>query len=126
MNKEKIQELLQQEFPENKLVVESCENRRARLRTEIVSELSVMLLADTAVYSAILTTMKDESFRRPVITNLNINFLSKLESNQDLVGESWLMKDGKRLIVGEVIVYSENNSEPIAHATCTYTKLLTE
>ena len=34
MNKEEIQELIQQKFPEKKLIVESCENRRARLRFE--------------------------------------------------------------------------------------------
>jgi|TARA_Y100001951_G_scaffold98618_1_gene99646 acyl-coenzyme A thioesterase PaaI-like protein len=128
MNKEEIQELLQQEFPEKKLIVESCENRRARLRfeNESVSGLSVMLLADTAVYSAILTTM--EAVVSVVRTNLNINFLSKPDPNQDLVGESWLMKVDKSLIVGEVIIYSENDSEPIAHATCTYSfpiKILT-
>jgi len=55
-----------------------------------------------------------------VTTNLNINFLRKPEPNLDLIGESWLMKVGKRLIVGEVIIYSENDPEPVAHATCTY------
>ena len=53
-------------------------------------------------------------------TNLNINFLRKPEPHRDLVGESWLMKVGKRLIVGEVIIYSQDDPEPVAHATCTY------
>ncbi len=117
MTAEEIQNFLQQEFPENPLIVESCENRRARLRLEVdqthlrpggtISGPAMMLLADTAVYAAILT-------------NLNINFLRKPEPNLDLIGESWLMKVGKRLIVGEVIIYSENDPEPVAHATCTY------
>ena len=35
MTTEEIQNFLQQEFPENPLIVESCENRRARLRLEV-------------------------------------------------------------------------------------------
>ncbi len=128
MTAEEIQNFLQQEFPENPLIVESCKNRRARLRLEVdqthlrpggtISGPAMMLLADTAVYTAILTTIGAVALA--VTTNLNINFLRKPEPNLDLIGESWLMKVGKRLIVGEVIIYSENDPEPVAHATCTY------
>jgi acyl-coenzyme A thioesterase PaaI-like protein len=78
----------------------------------------MMMLADTAMYAAILTTMG--AVILAVTTNLNINFLRKPEPDKDLVGESWLMKVGKRLIVGEVIIYSQDDPEPVAHATCTY------
>jgi len=128
MTAEEIQNFLQQEFPENPLIVEFSENRRARLRLEVdqthlrpggtISGPTMMLLADTAVYAAILTTIGAVALA--VTTNLNINFLRKPEPNLDLIGESWLMKVGKRLIVGEVIIYSENDPEPVAHATCTY------
>ena len=128
MTAEEIQNFLQQEFLENPLIVESCENRRAKLRLEVdqthlrpggtISGPAMMLLADTAVYAAILTTIGAVALA--VTTNLNINFLRKPEPNLDLIGESWLMKVGKRLIVGEVIIYSENDPEPVAHATCTY------
>ena len=135
MTAEEIQNFLQQEFPENPLIVESCENRRARLRLEVdqthlrpggtISGPTMLLLADTAVYAASVTTIGAVALA--VRANLNINFLRKPEPNLDLIGESWLMKVGKRLIVGEVIIYSENDPEPVAHATCTYslpTKLL--
>ena len=125
---EEIQNFLQKEFTENPLIVESCENRRARLRLEVdqthlrpggtVSGPTMMMLADTAVYAAILATM--EIVVLAVTTNLNINFLRKPKPNQDLLGDSWLMKVGKRLIVGEVIIFSKNDLEPVAHATCTY------
>jgi len=108
--------------------LELCENRRARLRMDIdhthlrpggtVSGPTMMLLADTAVYAAILSTVG--AVILAVTTNLNINFLRKPESDRDLVGESWLMKVGKRLIVGEVIIYSDDDTDPVAHATCTY------
>ena len=71
-----------------------------------------------AMYAAILTTMG--AVVLAVTTNLNINFLRKPEPRRDLLGESWLMKVGKRLIVGEVIIYSQDDPEPVAHATCTY------
>ena len=70
------------------------------------------------MYAAILTTMGAVALA--VTTNLNINFLRKPEPHRDLAGESWLMKVGKRLIVGEVIIYSQDDPEPVAHATCTY------
>ena len=128
MNSDEIQRFLQQEFPENPMVVESCENRRAILRLDVdhthlrpggtISGPTMMLLADTAMYAAILTTMGGVVLA--VTTNLNINFFRKPEAHRDLVGESWLMKMGKRLIVGEVIIYSQGDPEPVAHATCTY------
>ena len=78
----------------------------------------MMLLADTAVYAAILSTMW--AVVLSVTTNLNINFLHKPEPHRSLFGESKLMKVGKRLIVGKVIIYSEHDQEPLAHATCKY------
>ena len=78
----------------------------------------MMLLADLAMYAAILNTIG--SVVLAVTTNLNINFLRKPKPDRNLVGDSKLMKVGKRLIVGEVSIYSEDDPEPVAHATCTY------
>ena len=110
------------------MAVESCENRHARLRLDVdhthlspggtVSRPTMMLLADTAVYAAILSTMV--AVVLSVTTNLNINFLRKPELHRSLFGESKLMKVGKRLIVGNVIIYLEHDQEPMAHATCKY------
>ena len=78
----------------------------------------MILLAGTAMYTAILTTMG--AVFLAMTTNLSINFLRKPEPRPDLVGKSWRMKVGKRLIVGEVIIYSQDDPEPVAHKTCTY------
>ena len=128
MTADEIQNFLQQEFHKNPMFAESCANRCARLRLDVdhthlhsggtVSGPTMMLLADTAMYAAILTTMG--AVVLAVTTNLNINFLRKPEPHRDRAGESCLMKVGKRLIVGEVIIYSQDDSEPVAHATCTY------
>ena len=110
------------------MAVESCENRHARLRLDVdhthlspggtVSRPTMMLLADTAVYAAILSTMGDVVLS--VTTNLNINFLRKPEPLRSFFGESKQMKVAKLLIVGKVIIYSEHDQEPETHATCKY------
>ena len=128
MKASEIQTLLQKEFPNYQMKVESCGNRHARIIMYIddshlrpggtVSGPSMMLLADLAMYAAILNTIGAVVLAVP--TNLNINFLRKPEPERNLVGESTLIKVGKRLIVGEVKIYSEDDPEPVAHATCTY------
>jgi len=128
MTASEIQSLLQKEFPNYKMQVESCENRLAKIILYIdnshlrpggtVSGPTMMLLADLAMYAAILNTIG--SVVLAVTTNLNINFLRKPEPNRNLIGESKLMKIGKRLIVGEVSIFSENDPKLLAHATCTY------
>ena len=110
------------------MAVETCENRHDRLRLDVdhthlspggtASRPSKMLLADTTVYAAILSTMG--AVVLSVTTNLNINFLRKPESHRNLFGESKLMKVGKLLIVGEVVIYSKHDQEPVARATCKY------
>lgn len=78
---------------------------------------SMMTLADFALYVAVLSV----AGRTPlaVTTNLSINFLRKPEK-ADLIGETRLLKAGKRLCVGEVTIFSEGQEEPVAHVTGTY------
>lgn len=78
---------------------------------------SMMTLADFALYVAVLSV----AGRTPlaVTTNLSINFLRKPDK-VDLIGETRLLKAGKRLCVGEVTIFSEGNPEPVAHVTGTY------
>ena len=107
---------------------EFCENRHARLCLDVdhthlspggtVSRPTMILLADTAFYAVILSTMW--AVVLSVTINLNINFLRKPEPHRRLFGGSNMMKVGKRLIVGKVIIYSEHDQEPVAHATCKY------
>ncbi len=82
MTSAEIQTLLQKEFPNYQMKVESCENRHAKILLYIdnshlrpggtVSGPSMMLLADLAMYAAILNTIG--SVVLAVTTNLNINF----------------------------------------------------
>ena len=128
MNEEEIQNIINTEFPESSLIIENCSFKNAKIRLEVnnthlrpgntVSGPSIMFLADMAMYAAILTSLGKVFLA--VTTNFNINFLKKPEPNKNLIGESTLMKIGKRLVVGEVKIHSQGDSEPVAHATCTY------
>jgi uncharacterized protein (TIGR00369 family) len=82
-----------------------------------ISGPTMMALADFAMYVGVLASIGPVPLA--VTTNLNINFLRKPET-RDLVAECRLLKLGKRLAVGEVIIRSDGVSEPVAHVTSTY------
>ncbi len=78
---------------------------------------SLFLLADTALYIAVMAMLGPVTLA--VTTNLNINFLKK-PSAGDAIGIGRLHKLGKRLAVGEVSIYNAAETELVAHATGTY------
>jgi uncharacterized protein (TIGR00369 family) len=82
-----------------------------------ISGPTMMALADFAMYVAVLSAIGPVPLA--VTTNLNINFLRKPEP-RDLVAEARILKLGKRLAVGEVIIRSEGEEEAVAHVTSTY------
>jgi len=82
-----------------------------------ISGPTMMELADFAMYVAVFSAIGPQPLA--VTTNLNINFLRK-PAQADLIAEARLMKVGKRLVVGEVAIYSDGGAEPVAHVTSTY------
>ncbi|MEM7171903.1 MAG: PaaI family thioesterase [Pseudomonadota bacterium] len=80
-----------------------------------------MALADFALYGAVLGAIGDVPLA--VTTNLSVNFLNRPKVG-GLSAESKIIKHGKRLMVGEVWIYSdgEEEDEPllVAHVTGTY------
>lgn len=82
-----------------------------------ISGPSMMTLADTAVYIAVLGMIGPVALA--VTTNLNIHFLRK-PAPVDVIAHAKLLRLGRRLAVGEVTIYSEGDAEPVAHATVTY------
>ena len=82
-----------------------------------ISGPTMMALADFAMYVGILASIGPVPLA--VTTNLNINFLRK-PGTRDLIAECRLLKLGKRLAVGEVIIRSDGDDEPVAHVTSTY------
>ena len=82
-----------------------------------ISGPTMMALADFAMYVAVLAAIGPVPLA--VTINLNINFLRK-PAQRDLTGEARLLKLGKRLATGEVLIRSDGEDEMVAHATSTY------
>jgi uncharacterized protein (TIGR00369 family) len=130
MSAEELNLFLRSQFPhrdEPMVSVEEVDDMSARVRLpyhdrhlrpgETISGPSLMALADTAMYVALLGMIGPVALA--VTTNLNINFLRK-PTRRDVVGHCLLLKLGKRLAVGEVTMYSDGDPAPVAHATVTY------
>lgn len=82
-----------------------------------ISGPALMTLADMAMYFAVLSMIGPVALA--VTTSLNINFLRK-PAQVDVIAECRLLKLGARLVVGEVLMFSEGDDEPVAQATVTY------
>jgi acyl-coenzyme A thioesterase PaaI-like protein len=126
--KQEIAAFMAREFPQSKISIERIGNRSATVRHRIgfdelrpggtVAGPVMMGVADAAIYVAILGELGIVALA--VTTNLNINFLRKPVADADIIGECRLIKLGKRLAIGEVLLYSEGDDEPVAHAVGTY------
>jgi len=125
---EELKAFFDTEFPGNNLEIESVGNQSCRVRrTPKITDLRpgntvsgpfMMSMADTALYVAILGELG--LIALAVTTNLNINFFHKPVPESDMIAECQLLKVGKRLVVGEVTLYSEGSDKKIAHAVGTY------
>ncbi len=126
-----LTEFMAQEFPQvaPDVVIEAIGPKTATVRLlcqfkhlrpgGTVSGPSMALLADLAAYTAILGAVGKQAMA--VTTNLSLNFLRK-PAEVDLLCDARLLKLGKRLAVGDAVLYSEGGdpNEPVAHATFTY------
>lgn len=83
-----------------------------------VSGPSIFALADVAMYLAILSRIGPVALA--VTTSSSIDFMRKPAAGRDLLGEARLLKLGRSLAVGDVLVFSEGGSEPVARASLTY------
>jgi acyl-coenzyme A thioesterase PaaI-like protein len=128
VSKEEMEDFLNSEFPQTKCTVESLGDKSATVRHKIgfnelrpggtVSGPVLMTVADLALYVAILGEIGLVPLT--VTTGLTINFLRKPSSGKDIIGVCSLLKVGKTLAVGEVALYSEGDTEPVAHVVGTY------
>lgn len=83
-----------------------------------VSGPAMFALADIAVYATLLSRIGPVALA--VTTGANIDFMRKPEAGRDLIAECRLLKLGRVLAVGDVLVFSENSPEPVARAAMTY------
>ena len=119
---------LRAEFPQSRVSIEAVSATGVKVRQVIgfehlrpggtVSGPALMAVADVALYVSILAILGPVALA--VTTSLTINFLRKPAGNADILGECRLLKVGRRLVVGEVTLFSDGNSLPVAHVTGTY------
>ena len=75
-------------------------------------------LADVAVYLAVLARIGPVALA--VTTNCSIDFMRKPVAGADLLGHTRILKMGRALAVGDVLIYSEGQGAPVARASLTY------
>lgn len=83
-----------------------------------VSGPSMFALADVAIYLAILSRVGPVALA--VTTNCSIDFMRKPVANRDLLAEARLLKLGRALAVGDVLLRSEGSDAIVARAGLTY------
>ena len=130
MTVEEVAELLDREFPQvtGEFAIEELGEMRARVRLHVgerhlrpggtVSGPSIFSLADCAVYMALLAMIGPKALA--VTTSCSIDFMRKPVPGADLIAECRLLKLGRVLAVGEVLIFSEGGDAPVARASLTY------
>lgn len=82
-----------------------------------VSGPTLMTMADTAMYLLVLSALGPVALA--VTSHLDIDFLRK-PGPGELHARAEMLKLGRRLAVGRVLMYSDDASRPVAHASVTY------
>ena len=78
----------------------------------------IFTLADLGMYAVTLAMIGPVAMT--VTTNCAIDFLRKPAAGVDLIGRARLLKLGKTLAVGDVLIFSEGAEPPVARAGLTY------
>lgn len=130
MTAQEIAAFLAAEFPQvdGEFVVEQADEDAIVIRLPVVdrhlrpggtvSGPSMFALADLAFYVAVLANVGPKALA--VTTNCNIDFMRKPAAGRDLLGKATVLKLGRSLIVGDVMIFSEGMDKPVARASLTY------
>ena len=130
MSAQDLMEFLEREFPQvgQDFVIEELDEMRVRVRLLVgerhlrpggtVSGPSIFALADVSVYLAVLAMIGPAGLA--VTTNCSIDFMRKPAAGTDLIAECRLLKLGRVLAVGDVLVFSDGMPDPVARASLTY------
>lgn len=130
MTAEELMAFLDREFPQvrGEYAIEELGESRIRTRLLVaerhlrpggtVSGPSIFALADVSVYLAVLAMIGPEALA--VTTSCSLDFMRKPAAGADLVAECRLLKLGRVLAVGEVLIFSDGVASPVARASLTY------
>ena len=115
------------EDAEDLFIVEALGPMTARMRMRIdsahlrpgdtVSGPTMFAAADVAFYAALLGMIGMKPLA--VTSNLNITFMRR-PAPTDIIAEARILKLGRRLASGDVLLYSDGRNEPVAMAQTSY------
>ena len=83
-----------------------------------ISGPSMFGLADVAFYFALMSRIGPQALA--VTTNVSIDFLRKPAPDADLLGEARILKIGKHLAAGDVLIRSDGQPQIVARAGLTF------
>ena len=83
-----------------------------------VSGPSMFALADVTFYLALMAMIGPKALA--VTTNCSIDFMRKPAAGCDMIGKAKILKLGRVLAVGDVLIYSQGQAAPVARASLTY------
>ncbi len=130
MNVEQLQAFLAEHFPHmtEEFIVEGVSENRATLRLPVsernlraggtVNGPTMFALADVTFYLALMAMIGPQALA--VTTNCSIDFMRKPAAGKDLIGKAQILKLGRVLAVGDVLIYSDGKEKPVARAGMTY------
>ncbi|SMG07926.1 PaaI family thioesterase [Paracoccus sp. J56] len=130
MDREALNVFLDRNFPQvaGQIRVEALDEQQMTARLLVneqhlrpggtISGPAMFALADVTIYLAILARIGEVALA--VTTNASIDFMRKPESGRDLLADCRILKLGRVLAVGEVLMRSEGSEEPVARCSMTY------
>lgn len=130
MTLDELRVFMDREFPQvaGEFVLEDLGAMRIRVRMRVaerhlrpggtVSGPTMFALADVSVYLATLAMIGPKALA--VTTSCSIDFMRKPEAGADLIAEARILKLGRVLVVGDVLISSQGKDAPVARASMTY------
>lgn len=130
MDRAALTEFMRDAFPQVRgdFIVEDVAPMRISIRMPItdrhlrpggtVSGPAMFTLADVSVYLAVLAMIGPKALA--VTTSISMDFMRKPSAQADLISKCQILKLGKVLAVGDVLMYSEGEQDPVARASMTY------
>ncbi|GAB5436943.1 PaaI family thioesterase [Falsiruegeria mediterranea] len=107
-----------EELSEDRLIMRLKVAHRHLRPGGTVSGPSMFALADCGVYAMVLARVGRQGLA--VTTSCSMDFMRKPEGGVDMLAEVRLLKLGKLLAVGDVLMRSEGSDKIVARATMTY------
>ena len=129
MDEARLAAFMEEEFPQvaKDFVIESMgEELVVRLKVGelhlrpggTVSGPTMFALADVSVWLAILSRIGPVALA--VTTGASIDFMRKPAAGRDLIARARLLKLGRVLAVGDVLIFSEGEAAAVARSSMTY------